>query len=114
MRMTYLWLLQLFTGLLVLVVAGAHLISVHLRVIKRFFGVETTGVPAVSSEASHWSGLLVFLSAIILLHALVGLRQTMLELGTSVRKGRIITWAIAAGGLILFVGVAGSAALLSR
>ena len=112
MRATYLWLLQLFTGVAILVLVGIHLISIHLRVILRFFGVETSELPSVANRTNPgiWGGLFVVLAGIILFHALSGLRNTLLELVPSVKKARIITWVIIVGGIILLVG---SAVLLS-
>ncbi len=108
MRTTYLWLLQLFTGLLILVLAGIHLISIHLRVILSFFGVDAATLTSwglITNRANQgvWGGLFVVLAAIILYHALSGLRNTILELVSSVKKVRIITWAIIVGGVILFL-----------
>ena len=109
MRTTYLWLLQLFTGLLILVLLVIQLISIHLRAILRFFGVDATeltswGLTANRANRGIWAGLFVVLAGIILFHALSGLRNTVLELTPSVKKVRIITWAIIVSGIILLVG----------
>lgn len=105
MRTMYLWLLQLFTGILIFVLVGVQLISIHLRAIMRFFGVAAPESSPVVNQADPgiWAGFLVFLAAIILFHALIGLRQTALELGISVEKARIITWAIIVGGIFLLL-----------
>ena len=113
MRMAYLWVLQLFTGAVILVLSVIHLISVHIHVIEDHFGIEAPDPAGRTWQADHWAGIIVFLSAIILLHALVGLRQTALELAPSVRKGRAFTWAIIAAGAILFISAAGLPAILS-
>jgi len=113
MRMTYLWLLHLFSGLTILVVSGIHLISIHTRVIMKLFGAEA--VAASQPDGDTWAAVLVFMSAIILVHALIGLRQTVLEMAPSARKTRIINWAIIAGGIILLVGASSlPSALISR
>jgi succinate dehydrogenase hydrophobic anchor subunit len=112
MRTTYLWLLQLFTGILILVLVGIHLVSIHLRVIMRFFGVDTARLTAwglMTNQARQgiWGGLFVCLVAIILFHGFNGLRNTVLELVPSITKVRLITWAIVVGGVILFLSFAG-------
>ena len=110
MRTTYLWLLQLFTGLLILVLLVIQLISIHLRAILRFFGVDATeltswGLTANRANRGIWAGLFVVLAGIILFHALSGLRNTVLEVVSSVKKVRIITWLIIASGIILLFGI---------
>ncbi|MEE8414484.1 MAG: hypothetical protein V3R96_08025 [Dehalococcoidales bacterium] len=110
MRMTYLWLLQLVTGVLILVLIGISLILTHIPVILGFFGVDTAELISSGSVADRanpgiWAGLAVFLVAIILYHALSGLRNTLVELVPSVNKMRIITWIIIVSGIILLMGI---------
>ena len=113
MRTAWFWMLQLFTGAVILVLSVIHLVSVHIHVIEDRFGIEGADPPGRIWQASHWSGIIIFVSAIILLHALFGLRQTVLELAPSVRKGRALTWAMVVVGVILLVSAAGLPAVLS-
>ncbi len=107
--MTYLWLLQMVTGVLILVLLGIPLIITHLPVVLNFFGVDATelvpsGLAANRTNPGIWVSLSGFLAAIILYHALSGLRNTVLELVPSVKKASIITWVIIVSGIILLIG----------
>jgi succinate dehydrogenase/fumarate reductase cytochrome b subunit len=104
MKTTYFWILQVLTGMTVLVLSGIHMLSIHLGPIRRFFGAEA-GAAAVPAYAGAWSAVLAAVSVVILVHAFIGLRQTMLELAPSARGGRVLTWAIVASGVILAVGL---------
>ena len=110
MRNTYLWLLQLITGGLILVFGGTHLVLMHLDEILGFFGVEIGEPSSWTSMAERWDsavqGLwlafyIVFL-ALALYHALNGLRGIILELTPSHRTERIITGVLIALGVIAF------------
>ena len=107
MRNTYLWLLQLITGGLILVFGGTHLALMHLDSIMGFFGVEI-------GEASSWASMtdravqgfwlafyIVFL-ALALYHGLNGLRGVVLELVPSSRVERFTTGILIALGIIAF------------
>jgi succinate dehydrogenase hydrophobic anchor subunit len=107
MRNTYLWLIQLVTGVLIAVLAGIHMVWMHLDAILGFFGVDVSDVTAWHSmiERSRevmWAGIYIALLAVVLYHALNGLRNIILELTPSARTERIVTWAIAAFGIIVF------------
>ncbi len=120
MRLTYLWLLQMVTGVLILVLLGMPLISTHLPVVLSFFGVDATGLipsglAADRAKPGIWAGLAGVLVAIILYHALSGLRNTVLELVPSVKMAGIITWVIIVSGIIILIGtIYLPAVLLSR
>ena len=108
MRATYLWLLQLVTGTAIAVLLGGHLLSMHLRVILRFFGVsaaELTSWGAIIGQASQgiWIYLYMVLLALLLYHGLYGLRNIILELTPSVKTERIVTWVFIAIGSIVFI-----------
>jgi len=108
MRNTYLWLLQLVTGILIAVLLGVHMVWMHLDAILGFFGIdvtESTSWASVQDRGSQgiWVGLYVALLAVVLYHALNGLRNIILELTPSARTERIVTWAIIAFGIIAFI-----------
>lgn len=109
MGRTYLWLLQMVTGVLILVLVSTALVSTHLPVVLNFLGIDGTGlVPeglrAGRADPGIWAGLAGVLVAIILYHALSGLRNTVLELVPSVKKARIISWVIIVSGIIILIG----------
>lgn len=108
MRATYLWLLQLVTGVAIAVLLGGYLLSMHLRVILRFFGVsgtELTSWGAIIGQASQgiWIYLHMVLLALLLYHGLYGLRNIILELTPSGKTERIVTWVSTIMGSIVFI-----------
>ena len=108
MRNTYLRLLQLVTGALIAVLLGIHIVIMHLNDILGFLGVdatEPTSWGAMIERASQgiWAGLYIALLAVVLYHALHGLRGIILEVTPSVKTGRIITWVLIVVGIITFI-----------
>jgi len=109
MRNTYLWFLQLVTGVLIAVLLGIHLVIMHLDVILGFFGVDVAEVTSWESMIGRaiqgvWAGLYMALLAVVLYHALNGLRGIILESTPSATTERIVTWVIIAFGIIAFIG----------
>jgi len=107
-RYTYVWLWQLITGVLIAVLLGIHMVIQHLDKILVFFGVNLGDTTSWSSmiERSRqvtWAGVYVALLAVLLYHGLNGLRNVVLELTTSQRTERAITWTIVAVGILVFV-----------
>jgi succinate dehydrogenase hydrophobic anchor subunit len=107
MRHTYLWVIQLITGVLIAVLAGIHTAWMHLDAILGFFGVDVRNVTAWQSmiersREAMWAGIYIALVVVVLYHSLNGLRNIILELTPSVRTERIVTWAIVAFGIIVF------------
>ena len=108
MRNTYLWFVQLVTGVLIAVLLGIHMVLMHLDTILDFFGVNVNDPTSWQSMIGRsreviWAGLYIALLAVVLYHALNGLRNVILELTPSVRAERIVTWAIIALGTIVFI-----------
>jgi len=108
MRTTRLHLLRMFTGVLIAILLGIHMVIQHLDDILGFFGVdatEPTSWGSMISRASQgiWAGLYIALLAVVLYHALYGLRGIILELTPSVRTGRIINWVFIIIGIIAFL-----------
>ncbi len=109
MRNTYLWLVQLITGVLIAVLLGIHMVLMHLDAVLGFFGVNVNDPTAWQSMSGRsrevvWVGLYVALLAVVLYHALNGLRNVILELTPSAKTERIVTWVITASGIIAFIG----------
>jgi succinate dehydrogenase hydrophobic anchor subunit len=108
MRYTYLWLMQLVTGVLIAVLLGIHMVMQHLKDILRFFGVNLNNPASWQSmiERSRqiiWASIYIALLAVVLYHALYGLRNVILELTPSARTERVVTRVIIAFGIIVFV-----------
>ena len=108
MRNTYLWFIQLVTGALIAVLLGIHMVLMHLDAILGFFGVnvnDPTSWQSMIRRSSEfiWAGLYIALLAVVLYHALNGLRNVILELTPSIRTERIVTWAIIVFGIIVFI-----------
>ncbi|MFC1985364.1 hypothetical protein ACFLWC_00030 [Chloroflexota bacterium] len=109
MRNTYLWLLQLVTGVLIAVLLGIHIALQHLDAVLGFFGVEVaepTSWASMIGRSSQgiWVGLYIALLAVGLYHGINGLRNIILEVTPSARAGRIVSRVIIAFGIIFFVG----------
>lgn len=109
MRTTYLWLLQLVSGVLIAVLLGIHVVSIHLRAILGFFGVDATQPTSWESMIGRanqgiWVGLYIALLALVLYHSLYGLRSIIFELTPSIKTERIVTWVIIVFGIIAFIG----------
>lgn len=109
MRNTYLWFLQLVTGVLIAALLGIHMVIQHLGAILSFFGIEAADQTAwalMIGRASQgiWVGLYIALLAFVLYHGLNGLRGVILELTPSRKTERIITQVIIAFGVIFFIG----------
>ena len=109
MGRTYLWLLQMVTGVVILVSLSIALVSTHLPVVLNLLGIDAIGqVPeglaANRANPGVWAGMAGGLVAIILYHALSGLRNTLVELVPSAKKARIISWVIIVSGIIILMG----------
>ncbi len=107
-RYTYLWLWQLITGVLIAVLLGIHMVMQHLDKILPFFGVDLGDPTSWNSMIERsgqaiWAGVYVALLAVLLYHGLNGLRNVILELTTSPRTERTITWTIVVAGILIFL-----------
>ena len=120
MRNTYLWLLQLITGILIAVLLGIHMVVLHLDAVLGFFGAEATeptSWKAMVDRAGQgaWVGLYIALLAFALYHGLNGLRNIVLELAPSPRVSRWVTSFVIALGIVGFIwGAYVPIALFSR
>ena len=108
MRTTHFHLLHMLAGVLIAVLLGTHLVVLHLDAILGFFGarvIEPTAWQSMIDRASQgiWAGLYIALLAFVLYHALYGLRGIILEVTSSVRTERIVTWAFIIIGIITFI-----------
>jgi len=108
MRTTRLHLLHMFSGAVIAVLLGIHMVILHLDAVLGFFGIdatEPTSWGAMMERASQgiWVGIYIALLAFVLYHAFYGLRGIILELSPSVRTGRIITRVFIIVGIITLI-----------
>ena len=108
MGTAYLRLVQLVTGVLVVVLLSIHIVLTHFDAIFGFFGVDVAEPTAWASMIERASqgvfvGLYVALLACGLYHAIYGLRNIILEVTPSIKTGRIVTWALIVIGVVVFI-----------
>jgi len=108
MKTTRFHLLHMLTGILVAIFLGIHIVSLHLDAVLGFFGIAVTEPVSWESVMERsvqglWAALYIALLAVVMYHALYGLRGIILELTPSARAGRIVTWAFVAIGIATFV-----------
>ena len=107
MRTTRFHLLHMFSGVLIAVLLGTHIVIQHLNAILGFFGVsitDTTSWQSMIDRATQgvWAGIYIALLAVVLYHALYGLRGILLEVIPSAKTGRALTWTFVVIGIIVF------------
>lgn len=107
MRTTRLQLLLMLTGVVIAVLLGIHMVVINLDAVLGFFGVDAAeptswGSMIGRSRQGIWAGLYIVLLAAVLYHALYGLRGIILEVTSSIKTGRIITWSFIIVGVIVF------------
>jgi len=108
MGRTRLHILHMFTGVLIASLLGIHMVILHLDAVLRFFGATTTdptswGSMIARASQGIWVALYIALLAFLLYHALYGLRGVILEVTTSAKTERIITWSFIIIGIIVFI-----------
>lgn len=108
MLRTRLHLVHMLSGVAIAVLLGIHMVVIHLDAVLGLFGVDTTDPTsweAMIARASRgiWAGLYIVLLAFVLYHALYGLRGVILEVTTSAKTERIITWSFTVIGVIAFI-----------
>ena len=103
MGKTYLWILQLVTGVLIAVFLGTHLVILHLNDILGT--TETTSWTSMIGRSSQgiFVTLYIALLAAGLYHGINGLRNLLLEVTKSAKTVRIVNWVFAVLGICIFV-----------
>jgi len=109
MRNTYIWLLQIITGVLIAVFLGIHMVLQHLDAVLGFFGANMADLTSWASMIDRASqgifvALYIALLAVGLYHGINGLRNIILEVTPSAKAGRIVTWVLIVIGIIFFIG----------
>jgi succinate dehydrogenase hydrophobic anchor subunit len=108
MRESKLWFWHILTAVIILVLLGVHMGTMHLGAVLRFFGAGSAD-PVNSAEVFHRSRQVVYLVSYIallgaaLFHGLYGLRSMLFELPVSKMAEKAISGICAVGGAALFV-----------
>lgn len=107
MREAHFWLLQLVTGLVLIVLLGLHMVVIHLETIFAFLGLgagEALAYASVMERAasSSWTWFYIIFLALALYHGLYGLRTILLELTFSRTAGTVVTVILLIAGIAAF------------
>jgi succinate dehydrogenase hydrophobic anchor subunit len=108
MRESKLWFWHILTGIIVLVLLGVHMGTMHLGAVTKIFGTGSAD-PVVSAGVFHRSQQTVYLISYIallgaaLFHGLYGLRSMLFELSLSKALEKAIGGLCAVGGIALFI-----------
>jgi succinate dehydrogenase hydrophobic anchor subunit len=108
MRESKLWFWHIITAVIILVVLGVHMCTMHLPVILNSVGIGSTD-PVKASEVFHRSQQVIFMVSYIVLlgaalfHGLYGLRSMLLELSLSRALEKTIGGVCAIAGIGLFI-----------
>ena len=116
MRGTHLWLAQLATGAIILVLIGIHVVAQHptgIMTIMGWFNASSMqsalSTWAANAKQNLWAGVYIAIIILALFHGANGLRGIIMEMSPVSRTKRLATWAIIGTGVV-FAGVM----LLSR
>jgi succinate dehydrogenase hydrophobic anchor subunit len=101
---TRMHLLFLFSGVGIAVFLGIHMAVQHLNRVLAAGEPDPVSWLSMLGRATQngWVVVYIFLLAFGLYHALYGLRGIILELTTSEKTERVITWFFIAAGLAVF------------
>jgi succinate dehydrogenase/fumarate reductase cytochrome b subunit len=104
-------LLHILTGILIFGLLGTHLVVLHLDSVMGLFG--NTGLDPASwnsmierSRQIVWVGIYISLLAVVLFHALYGLRGIIFELNPSPTAERWISRSFIVIGTLIFIWAA--------
>ena len=102
MHRTYLWILQLVTGVLIAVFLGIHLVLMHLDGILGT--TEPTSWASMIGRANQgiFVALYIALLAVGLYHGTNGLRNLLLEVTKSAKTTRIVNRVFIVLGILIF------------
>lgn len=104
-----LWLAQVWTGMIVLVLGSFHIVLVGIDVLTPLFG-ERTGIEAATTTARVGAGLWIVYAVLLLcveFHASVGLYRFAVKWGIGARLGRKTLLRMERGLLVVFLGLGG-------
>jgi len=118
MRETCSWTWFLIAGIVIFILGGLHMMTVHMNAIFGIFN-PAPGNAVAWNNVSWRSGHLFFtvtyilLLAAVLYHGFFGLRTILFELGPSPGRQRFITKSLWCIGIVLFV-IGAYAAIVAR
>jgi succinate dehydrogenase hydrophobic anchor subunit len=108
MRETSGWIWFIIAGIVIFILGGLHMMTVHLNAILGIFNPASGD--AVDWENVSWRGrnlfftvTYIFLLAAVLYHGFFGLRTILFELGPARGRQRFITRFLWCAGIVLFV-----------
>jgi succinate dehydrogenase hydrophobic anchor subunit len=104
-------LIHMLTGVLIAGLLGAHMVVLHLNGLLTFFGgnaIDQVSFNAMieRSRQGVWVGIYIALLAVLLFHALYGLRGIILELNPSPAGERWISRSFVVIGIVVFAWAA--------
>jgi succinate dehydrogenase hydrophobic anchor subunit len=108
MRESKLWFWHILTAVIILILLGVHMGTMHLGAVMKIFGTGS-GDPVKSAEVFHRSQQTIYLISYIallgaaLFHGLYGMRSMLLELSLSKMMEKAISGICAVGGIALFI-----------
>jgi len=107
MRESFWWLLQLVTGLLMIIALAIHMALMHWDMVLGWLGYNVGDVLSYSSVMSRaasvsWAVFYVLLLALVVYHGFYGLRAVLLEWFPATAASRSITTIIIALGSLAF------------
>ncbi len=111
MRKTYIWFLQIVSGILIAVLLGIHMVLLHLDAVLGFFGVDMGEATSWASmigraEQGIFAALYIALLIVGLYHGIYGLRKIILETTSSAKIKSIVTWCFVILGIGIFAWAA--------
>jgi succinate dehydrogenase hydrophobic anchor subunit len=108
MRETSGWIWFIIAGIVIFILGGLHMMTVHMNAILGIFNPASGD--AVAWQNVSWrgrnlffTGTYIFLLAAVLYHGFFGLRTILFELGPSRGRQRFITKFLWCAGIVLFV-----------
>jgi fumarate reductase subunit C len=104
---SWLWIWQVRTALVILVLGSFHLVLIGLDVLTPLFG-ERIGIEAVSSTARVGAGLWIVYGLLLLcveFHAGIGLYRLTVKWGVGSRLSRLTLWRIEKVIFVVFLGL---------
>ena len=108
MRESKLWFWHILSAIVILVLLGVHMGTMHLGAILSSIGIGSRD-PVKSAEVFHRSQQFIYMATYILLlgsalfHGLYGLRSMLFELSLSKGMEKAIGSVCAVAGMVLFI-----------
>jgi succinate dehydrogenase/fumarate reductase cytochrome b subunit len=118
MRETCSWTWFIIAGVVIFVLGGLHMMTVHMNAIFGLFNPAPGDAVAwanVSWRAAHLFFMVTYilLLAAVLYHGFFGLRTILFELGLSTGRQRFVTKFLWCAGIVLFI-IGAYAAIAAR